>query len=235
MANVVAPILLKYEIPATFFLLTESIDNLNLIYPHKKSFLIEDLKTKKFNKQILKDVSFVIDPTNNFESKELLIKKILNFSTKTRDNMDKIDLISNYLEINWTEVLNHYQPYLTSDDISEMISNGFDIGSHGLNHIPFRCLSDTDRLKQINLSLNFLSAKFKKDSFTFSFPNSADDISEDWMNNLVLQNNLLDGFVGTGKFKKNGNLIINRINMDTSLRKKHLLIKELITKYFFKI
>lgn len=69
-----------------------------------------------------------------------------------------------------TEYLNSTKPYLTSEQVSELLNNGFSIGSHSKSHPYFKILTDDEiRLESIEAA-NLLEKQFKTNITAFSFP-----------------------------------------------------------------
>ena len=230
--DIICPILKKRNIPATFFLITNTIDNRFLILPHKKSFILEKFISNSFSSEIIHKCETILGILDNDEKKNNIIKCFSKLSTKKKSDVDKIELISKALKINWQEVLEIYQPYLKTQNIQDMILDGFEIGSHGLNHIPFQSLNHLDWDHQVNKSLDFLKLNFQINKCSFSFPNSATSIDYDWMKKKINDNDLLEGFVGTSGFKNFEEFYFDRINIDQSNKKKILSIDKIITKSF---
>lgn len=106
--EVIAPILLKKGIPATFFITSGFTNNNTLFHRHKASLIVEILK-KNNSKPTLGKIGSLLQ-TTNFASKTLQ-EKILAINYKTSAVLEEI---SGILDIDFTEFLKKTQPYLRS-------------------------------------------------------------------------------------------------------------------------
>ena len=170
----ISPILEKKGIPATFFINTDFVDNKVLFYRYKVSLLIEKINTNNVsNKELSK--YFRINENNLDEMKNRLLSfKYIDEPT--------IDSIAKLLEVDFTDYLQNQQPYLFKNQIKELITKGFSIGSHSLNHPFFKDLDFDERKRQINESFKYLEKELNVENFYFSFPFSDESVECDFIN-----------------------------------------------------
>lgn len=162
--DIIAPILLKKSIPAVFFLNSDFVDNKTMSYRNKASLLIDSLENKNYHfndlQLLLKENDIVND---NLKSAILSIqyhqKEILNDIAKIMD-------------IDFNLYLKEKKPFLTTEQISKLIEDGFDIGSHSIDHPLYKYLSLNEQLKQTHESFNFLKDKFPMPYRAFAFPHN---------------------------------------------------------------
>ncbi len=172
----IAPILESKGIPATFFINTDFIDNKGLFYRYKASLIIDKIKGDKNLQQIVaKEIDI------NEASLQIIKEALLNFNihdTKIINN------IANLIELDFDNFLSSQQPYLTKQQIKELLAKGFDIGSHSLNHPYFKDIDINEKKRQINESFKFIEEEFKVKNSYFSFPFSDESVDTkfmDWM------------------------------------------------------
>ncbi len=67
-----------------------------------------------------------------------------------------LDELADILELDFTRFLETRKPYVTSDQIFQMISDGFTVGGHGTDHARFSDLSNEDQVHQALTSVEFL-------------------------------------------------------------------------------
>jgi peptidoglycan/xylan/chitin deacetylase (PgdA/CDA1 family) len=177
MHDVIAPILLRKGVSATFFVNSDFIDNRELCYQHKTSILVECLQSASPN--LMKRIG------------ELLHVRILRFedikngllSIKYQERTI-IDKIAALMDIGFDDYLATNKPYLTSEQISQLIRNGFSIGGHSKDHPLYSSLTFEDQLRQTQESVGFVKEKFSLNYGAFAFPHSDSNISYDFFNEI---------------------------------------------------
>lgn len=147
--DVIAPILLKKGIPATFFINTSFIDNKVLFHKFKASLIFDTY----LNKNKIKD-----NTVNNLD--------ILN--NKYTDT--ELDKLAKMFNIDFSKFLQKQKPYLTTEQINKLIKQGFDIGSHSINHIEYNTLNAEEQNIETIESVEFLKHNFNLKNTSFSFP-----------------------------------------------------------------
>lgn len=150
--TVIAPILEKKGIPATFFINTGFINNKALFYRYKVSLVIEELNA---NPQLIKNIS----ATTGIKSTNLsIIKKQLLSLTYNQSKL--IDEIASALNIDFESYLCKHAPYLNEDEIKTLKSKGFQIASHSVDHPNFKDISIDEQKDRIENAFVFLQEKF---------------------------------------------------------------------------
>ena len=163
----IAPILLKKKVTATFFLIENCIDNLDLMWRNKLLYIVN--KCDKNLELLAESVEseFGIKPIKKSES-------LLDWSERTWP-MDMKDIISNFLwEISDLENLDNFlekqTPYMSTNQIRVLLNNGFDIGIHTKSH-PFCNKLEFDVLnEEIIASSRRLGKKFNRKVNFASYP-----------------------------------------------------------------
>jgi peptidoglycan/xylan/chitin deacetylase (PgdA/CDA1 family) len=169
-------ILFKKGINATFFINTDFIDNKGLFYRYKVSLLVEKYKSINDYSSLESHFEKRIRSFNEMKS------CLLNLQYHEINIID--DLIYDQ-EIDVANYLNKIKPYLTSEEVHDLIKMGFGIGSHSVDHPHFENLQLEDQIKQYVQSFDFLQNKFGLKEKHFSFPFGSENIKInffDWMN-----------------------------------------------------
>lgn len=159
MAEVIAPILSRKGIPATFFICSSLIDN--------KTWFFEDR------------IGLILDAVSH-RPPEMRDRAE---STAREYGLDLDDLyairspqhpgipaLGQTLGIDWNHELKQRQPYLRSEQVQDLIEHGFAIGSHSIDHPLFCELTLDEQLRQIRVSMDRLVDRFGLDYRVFSFP-----------------------------------------------------------------
>ncbi|GAO30810.1 polysaccharide deacetylase family protein [Geofilum rubicundum] len=128
--TIVAPILERRRIPASIFINTEFVDNKALFYRYKVSLLIEKLITQNASRKEL-SMHLGMDENDVKGMKARLLS--LNHS-----DLAEIDAMARLIKYDFEEFLEPHQPYLTKNQIKNLMNRGFSIGSHSLNHPYFK-------------------------------------------------------------------------------------------------
>lgn len=129
--DVIAPILIEKNIPATVFLNTNFVDNKEVFYRYKVSLLIEYFLNAHDK---LKNVYFDFV----FEKTEINVKRIartnndvMGFLLKINfQNKELLDELANKVNYSFPDFLTQQKPYLSLLQIKELQEKGFTFGAH---------------------------------------------------------------------------------------------------------
>jgi peptidoglycan/xylan/chitin deacetylase (PgdA/CDA1 family) len=159
------PILTKMGIPATCFLNSAFIDNLDLSYRYKVSILIEEIRKHKENPNFWQKFHGLKEKFGIPQGHYLAV--LLNLD---HTGIPFINETARLLHVDFAEYLKDRKPYLTSDQIRELIQKGFTFGAHSVDHPNFNRLPDDEKIKQALLSAKEISERFDLSYKIFAFP-----------------------------------------------------------------
>lgn len=207
-AEIIAPVLLKKGIPASFFVNPGFVDNHRLFHKYKASLILGKLKESPDLKaeQILRE--------QNLNGEQILKASIL------QENI--LDEIAVLLGINFDEFLAKQKPYLNIEQILKLKEQGFSIGAHSFYHSEFWKISEEEQFKEIKSSMKWLLEKINPKIKAFSFPFTDSGVSLNVMKALKKEN-ICDITFGTAGIKydelewhfqrypveKNGDFLLN--------------------------
>jgi peptidoglycan/xylan/chitin deacetylase (PgdA/CDA1 family) len=191
MSEVVAPILIAKGVPATFFLTSAFIDNSVLGYHQKMSLVLDRIRTGISDAERVQVVGIL--GTYGLASSDLA-SSILSVQYRQRDI---VDMIGELLEVRFEDFLAKKKPYLTTDQIKQLIKNGFTIGAHSIDHPLYALLSLEEQLHQTVESITFIRKSFNLDYGAFAFPHTDRNVSEEFYVKLA-KSGLVDVTFGTG-------------------------------------
>lgn len=162
----VYPILVNHNIPASVFLISNCIDNKDLMWRNKLLHL-----TKIAGNSLGKSIQEI---SEEFNLNNKGNKNLLSWSSKDWP-MNLKDEIANRLweknsDISLREFLDLEQPYLTSDQIKEMSQNNFHFGTHSMSHPYFSRLSYAEFEQEIDSSIKVIEEIIEKTVAAFSYP-----------------------------------------------------------------
>lgn len=216
--DVVAPILLDKNIPATFFIASAFQDNRELCYLNKASLLIDKIRKG-------------ISPGTEGEIKGILVKIGLSFS-QLSEGILKVDYrrrevlnrISEVMQIDFQGYLDEKQPYLTSDQVKALIDRGFTIGAHSIDHPYYSAISLEDQLEQTLVSVKQIRETFALDYGAFAFPHNDTGVSPEFFKKIH-ESGLVDITFGTGGMLNVGlRGHLQRVSLEKPLRTARELI-----------
>ncbi len=164
--NIIYPILKKYKITATFYLIENTIDNVDFMWRNKLTLLDNKISS---NQRINLINIFNENYKLNSDSKSSL------FEISNNWKMEEKEIFANFLWDNskignLNEYLNLYKPYLVTEQIFEMINQGQEIGSHTKTHPFCNLLSKQEIDFEIINSIKSLKQKFGYNINSLSYP-----------------------------------------------------------------
>lgn len=191
MHDVVMPILLKKGISATFFINSDFTDNINLCHQHKASIIVKYLLLNNISDAAKRNIEQLLPHNGSMDNP--IIFHILSIKY---DQRDLIDRIAEILEIDFKRYLKKHQPYLTTQQIQKMVSVGFTIGAHSIDHPLYADISLEEQLRQTIESVTFVRNRFNLDYGAFAFPHSDNGVSEQYFHQIE-ESGLVDVSFGT--------------------------------------
>jgi len=168
--EVVAPILLRKGVPATFFVNTGFVDNKALFHRYKASLLLGHL------------IEFP-----DAQAEQLLQKNGLKRNNLLQAPISKIDILdeaAEMMEIDFGDFLENERPYLTTAEVKDLQKKGFAIGGHSHEHPEFGRLKTGEQFKQVKKSMDWLGKHVPQKIKAFSFPFTDDGVSDKLLKKL---------------------------------------------------
>jgi peptidoglycan/xylan/chitin deacetylase (PgdA/CDA1 family) len=163
--DVIAPILLEKGVPTINFLNSAFIDNRAIFYRYKASIILDAfyrLKAKGGLKTILSKIESELDIS------------IVDFDhfLKSISYHDQflLDQMAPFISVNFEEYLNEEKPYLTSNQIRELLQKGFYFGAHSHDHPEYRHLTLDKQYAQTKKSVDYIVSAFQLEYKLFAFP-----------------------------------------------------------------
>jgi len=221
--QIVAPILSDKKIPCTFFVNTDFIDNKQMFYKHKISLILNLIES-----------GISISQRKNIEKileNSAIEQQILNISALNSLLLEQIALI---LNINFDEYLNTQKPYLSSEQIKILISEGFDIALHGKNHFRFNEISKEDRINEVKSGADFLEKNYNLKTDLFAFPFTDFGLKKETFSEIYDKTSIKFTFGTAGIKKDSVAKNFQRIPMEINGLSGKKIIKTEFLLYFIK-
>lgn len=186
----VLPILISKGVPATFFVNNAFIDNRSMFFRFKVSLLVEHLKEatdvqKKRAAQLL-----------HCEVGEIR-SRLFGVSYVEREITDQVAEAWDY---SFSEYMRKDPVYLSSMHIYKMLGEGFEFGSHGIDHPLFALLKKKTTIDHIQASVEDLMKRYNLDHRYFAFPFTDSGVQDGTIEHLF-RHKIIDAGFGTAGLK----------------------------------
>lgn len=166
-------------------------------------------------------------------SDELSTDTVLDFNYQNKNDIDEL---AETFNISWDDYLAKHQPYLTTEQINELISQGFTIGAHSLDHPLYEELSLEEQIHQTIASIEDIKTRFNLDYAVFSFPFTDYKVNKKFFSSIKNKVDLTFGSAGIKDDEVAFNLqrlpMENKTNGEVNIKMAYsfYLLKKLILK-----
>ncbi len=226
-AEIIAPILLKKGIPATFFINSAFVDNKNLMFRYKQSLFIQHCQTLSPH-----EITSYLIPEMNKNGLPVDNDPIKFISSLRYEDNELLEKIGNCMPfVNYVQYLEDEKPYMSSEQIKWLLDKGFSIGSHSIDHPLYAVINLEEQLRQTIESQKFLEENFNVPNRTFAFPFSDDGLKKEFFVTLNEQLPFDLTFGGAGLKNDSISNNLQRFPMETE---KYISVKKRIhTEYLY--
>jgi len=223
--DVIAPILKQKGVPSVFFVNSDFADNKNLFYRYKASLLVEEMESKILNKYQIHEI--VTKLPEDPKSKNEISRSILNIDYNNKFLLDEIASILNY---DFNDFLKTNQPYLTTIQIESLISQGFSIGAHSVDHPEYFKIPYDEQIRQTRESILWIKTRFKQKHNLFAFPFTDYQVSKEFFDTIYsTESPLIDLSFGCAGIKDES--CVNHLQR-LPIEKSNHSAKRIITKEY---
>jgi len=215
--DLIRPILKAKGIPCTFFLNPSFLDNKDLMYRYKISLIIDDIYK---NENKMQAVVQFIKRKLGVRREAAAFLKTLKYS-----HQRFLTEIAQLTETNFSEYLQTMQPYLSTQQVEKLISEGFSIGAHSMDHPEYYMLSEEEQVRQTIDSIQFVNNNFHTKTKAFSFPFTDKKVSINFFSKLYNpENSMADISFGSSGLKNDPiPFNLQRIIMDKPFSGKEII------------
>jgi peptidoglycan/xylan/chitin deacetylase (PgdA/CDA1 family) len=177
--DVIAPILLRKGIPATFFVNPNFIDNQEMFYRYKASLLIDTLEKKQVAKSNLNDISNILG-INSIDINMIRLA-LLNVNYFQKEILKTIAFL---LEVDFPAFLQDTKPYLTLKQCHALQARGFKFGGHSMDHPLYKDIIMVEQLRQTIESIKWVEDHKLSNYRLFAFPFTDHGVSKAFFDSL---------------------------------------------------
>lgn len=156
--DIIAPILARKGVPATCFLNSSFIDNRDLFFRYKAALAANAIGNSP---HLLRDTAV---------QHWFAAHSITNLLHIRYSNRHLLDSLLPLLGIDTKTYLAKAQPYLTSEQVSTLIKQGFHFGAHSCDHPEYADINVAEQVRQTVDSLQHIAHSFELPYRAFAFP-----------------------------------------------------------------
>jgi peptidoglycan/xylan/chitin deacetylase (PgdA/CDA1 family) len=161
--EVMAPNLLGKGFHATFFLNSDFLDNRSLMFRYQASLLVEAIGRRRGASQGPEDFDPLAVP---YAAKETIEQALLRHGVSIQDFLAK------------------EKPYMTAQQVQELLEKGFTVGGHSVDHPLYHPLSESEQLRQTVECQDFLEKKWGLPYRVFAFPFTDEGVGSRFLDRL---------------------------------------------------
>jgi peptidoglycan/xylan/chitin deacetylase (PgdA/CDA1 family) len=229
--DVIAPVLLKKGIPAAIFINTAFAGNRGLFFKYKASLIIDRLNKASHPENIYEIINSRMGTQINRKSE--MIRKILDIRYEQQNILDSI---AELLDIDFNTFLKIRKPYMTIEQLHELQTKGFQIGSHSIDHPVYSSPGLKEQLRQTIESMKWIIETFNPGHRFFSFPFIDDGVTASFFEKIFKKDNrIIDLSVGSSGMKKEKfPFHLQRIPMEKSTLGARFYLRGEYVYYMFK-
>ncbi|WP_430812645.1 MULTISPECIES: polysaccharide deacetylase family protein [unclassified Carboxylicivirga] len=177
--DIIAPILLKKGIPATFFINTAFVDNKRMLFRFKASLINEHLKGSGIHSAVVEEELMKV----SYGEEGLLDQFAIDY------------------DLDFQNFLEEEKPYMSWRQIEILQKQGFSLGAHSVDHPLLKDVDSLQATRQVADCFEEIDMRCKLQCKAFAFPFTDDGISVDLFNSFR-DNNLFDISFGTAGIKQ---------------------------------
>jgi len=207
--DIIAPLLRKKGVPATFFVNVAALDNAELLYRHKASLLADRVRGSEYEGRLSPLVKVLASGGVRAAN---CSSALLSIPYSRRELLDEA---ADQLSVDFKEYLLQRQPYLNRNQVRSLMSQGFTVGAHSLDHPYYPELAIEEQIRQTRESLQAIAQVFELDYKVFAFPFGDDGVSGEFFSKIEAEG-AADLLFGSSGFLKDEYhpLVIQRVSME---------------------
>ena len=221
-ADEIAPVCRKVGVPATFFVNSASLDNRFLCFRNKASLLIESLS--RSGSSSIREVARLIGLPDDASSDNV----IQRIATARVADSPILDAIAPVVGADFATFLRRNRPYLATQEIQTLRTQGFEVGAHSIDHPHYADLTLPEQVRQTEDCATDLKARFGLKRISFAFPFTSDDVGQQFFEEMFGRN-IVDLIFCVGSMPANHPRILQRMWMETDA---HMPARRMIQHFY---
>jgi peptidoglycan/xylan/chitin deacetylase (PgdA/CDA1 family) len=206
--DVIGPILWQKGVSASFFIIRDCLDNADMAHHNKISLLLEHMG-HGYNDAVRASVHDILADCGIHETNPETALSRVDYARR-----HVLQPIAKLLRFDFSEYLLKAKPYLTSEQVRKLLSQGFTIGGHSIDHPLYAALSLEEQLRQTRESIRFVRAHFNLDYGAFAFPHHDTDVGKHFFRQIYSNGELDVSFGTSGMVKEECERHLQRFPME---------------------
>jgi peptidoglycan/xylan/chitin deacetylase (PgdA/CDA1 family) len=185
MYDIVAPILQRVGLPATFFLNTAFLDSGGLAHYNVLSVLLDRIESSpSVAKTVAGSLPRMLPPRRPGMT---LKEQILSIGYTKRSLVSDLAMLA---EVDLDRYISDIRPILSSQEVRGLMKQGFTVGAHGHNHLLYSDLALSEQMDQTLVDMNFLQTQFGVTPKAFAFPHNDTGVCSEFFDSIFSQHRL---------------------------------------------
>ena len=230
-ASVVAPLLQRRGLSCVFFVITDLIDNNVLFRESEAALCIDEIlkrpvaRVEEIVEQLgigprlraqaarLRDPAMLsLDVAGLGVEPDPRLRPLLHWLLNlTADEAEVLERLRARLAIEPQAYLRQAQPYLTTEQIRQLQSDGFTIGAHSRSHRRLQHLPRAEAEREIVESCQVIRDITGQESVPFAFPYFGGDLDRTWLAQLRDQNDVIGLYFDTDGLREDEPFVVQRV------------------------
>jgi peptidoglycan/xylan/chitin deacetylase (PgdA/CDA1 family) len=174
-----APILLRKGVPAALFINPAFVDNKEIFYDLKKGLILSKLAHTKAGTSLLTSAEeFFNKKVSSVPELKECVKSINYLNRHITDAFGKL------LEIDFEIFGKEQRPFMTTGEITELVSKGFQLGAHSIDHPLYGLIPEEEQIRQTVESTDWVAKTFNLSYKTFAFPHTDDGVKHSFFEKI---------------------------------------------------
>ena len=228
-ASLVRPVLLRHGASCIFFVITDLIDNRAVFLETKASLCVDAILRRPTEEveAIMRDVCLegrlsIAEMTYRENVPPQMAKKWQKFEPRLRPLLiwlltippteaPLLDKLCRRLKIDASAYIETVQPYLSTEQILQLRSDGFAIGAHSCSHRLLQHLPLAEAEREIVESCRLIHELTGQPSVPFAFPYFGGNLDRSWLAELREQHPFIGLFFDTQGLRRDAEFMVQRV------------------------
>lgn len=226
--SVIRPILLRHGAEGVFFVITDLIDNRAVFLETKASLCVDAIQRlpPAEVEAIVRDLGLEarLSATDDASGKvpagmaeqwrrfEPRLRPMLIWLLTLRPTeAASLDLLCRRLSVDAAAYVDKVKPYLSSEEILQLRSDGFAIGAHSLSHRRLQDLTPAEVEREIVESCRVIHQLTGQESVPFAFPYFGGGLDRRWLAEIREQHPFVGLFFDTQGLRRDADFVVQRV------------------------
>jgi peptidoglycan/xylan/chitin deacetylase (PgdA/CDA1 family) len=209
MYDIVAPILQRVGLPATFFLNTAFLDGGGLAHYNALSVLLDRIESSPSAANAV--ATSLPRMLASARPGPTLKEQILSIGYTKRSLVSDLAQMA---EVDLDRYISDVRPIMSSEEVRGLIKRGFTVGAHGHNHLLYSDLALAEQLDQTFVDMKLLQTQFGVTPNAFAFPHNDSGVCSEFFDSVFSQRRLDVSFGTSGLVSHFHPRNIQRVTME---------------------